>query len=253
MTQAPMRANLNNSRLIRFLTDLSGTPLDASSEQRFAERLAQLFDFSDAVTLSAAQKDCSAGLFDASDASTARVEEEFLRVRSSLMNSIVQSFTPSVGNPRIKLPQIDVNASVDSLSYEPYLRFYAAHQRDMDAGVRTLRGFIRDSMANFSAPLKQLSVLDAAFDEILSDRSRKLFSNVPKLLERRFEQLFNAHQQSLNDAQRTDNSATWSQPGGWMAIFCSEMQGVLLAELEVRLQPVLGLVEAFIQEVNKQQ
>lgn len=45
----------------------------------------------------------------------------------------------------------------------------------------------------------------------------------------------------------------WTQPGGWLAVFAQDTRSLLLAELEVRLQPVLGLMEALSNEVTKQQ
>ena len=36
----------------------------------------------------------------------------------------------------------------------------------------------------------------------------------------------------------------WLASGGWIVEFCSEMRELLLAELEVRLRPVIGLVES---------
>jgi hypothetical protein len=36
-----------------------------------------------------------------------------------------------------------------------------------------------------------------------------------------------------------------------LANFCRELQGVLLAELDLRLQPAVGLIEALSNEVSK--
>jgi hypothetical protein len=41
------------------------------------------------------------------------------------------------------------------------------------------------------------------------------------------------------------------QKGEWLDCFIREMQAVLLAELELRLLPVIGLVEALEFEVEK--
>ena len=71
------------------------------------------------------------------------------------------------------------------------------------------------------------------------------------LLERRFEHLRKTHQLGLDAAQQQDAPVLWRQPGGWLDVFGKEMQEVLLAELEVRLQPVVGLIEAFSNEVKK--
>jgi hypothetical protein len=53
------------------------------------------------------------------------------------------------------------------------------------------------------------------------------------------------------DNEQPDDPALWMQPGGWLANFCRELQGVLLAELDLRLQPTVGLIEALSNEVGK--
>jgi hypothetical protein len=40
------------------------------------------------------------------------------------------------------------------------------------------------------------------------------------------------------------------QPGGWLAAFGQELQEALLAELDARLQPVTGLIEAIRNKGN---
>ena len=71
--------------------------------------------------------------------------------------------------------------------------------------------------------------MDAAFEGILIEREKKLLTTLPSLMERRFKQL------------QTERS----QQEGWLARFGQELQTVLLAELDLRLQPTLGLLEAF--------
>jgi hypothetical protein len=77
-----------------------------------------------------------------------------------------------------------------------------------------------------------------------------LLSKTPVLLGKRFQQLFKEHQQKLADTQQTDNPVSWMQAGGWLARFCKDMQMLLLAELELRLQPAMGLIEAFTQDTQ---
>ena len=50
-----------------------------------------------------------------------------------------------------------------------------------------------------------------------------------------------------------DDPARWMQPGGWLVRFCAEMQRVLLAELDLRLMPVAGLVAAVDKESTELQ
>lgn len=87
--------------------------------------------------------------------------------------------------------------------------------------------------------------LDAAFEGILVEREARLLSTIPSLMEKRFNQLRKAHLQT----QPTDDAPDlWMKPGAWMARFCAELQTVLLAELDLRLQPAVGLLEALHNE-----
>jgi hypothetical protein len=68
-----------------------------------------------------------------------------------------------------------------------------------------------------------------------------------------FERLREAERQALAAAESADtatgateaseNAATLT-PGAWLDVFRKDMQSVLLAELEVRFQPVEGLLAA---------
>lgn len=253
MTRALPRANLNSSRLVRFLTDLAVSNTEPA-QQQFAERLGRFLNFSDAITLSAALDEADKQRFDAHPASKDTIEEEFLQTRHSLVTAIAKSCAPTVEQARIKLPTIPTIGPFDQAAiFDRYHRFYATHQQSMDTSVRSLRATIRNAIAGVSPALKQLVVLDAAYDEMLSERSRKLFSTIPKLLEKRFDFLFKQHQETLATRYQEDDRNTWTQTGGWIARFNNELQGLLLAELDVRLQPVLGLVEAFSKEVHKNQ
>jgi hypothetical protein len=43
------------------------------------------------------------------------------------------------------------------------------------------------------------------------------------------------------------------QAGGWLTRFCNDMQMLLLAEMDLRLQPTMGLIEAFDNKINNKQ
>lgn len=254
MKRALPRTNFNSSKLIRFLTDLSIVDA-AESKQAFAERLGEWLDFADAITLHAAH---NASVSNSSAAHSGKpsvandsVEEEFARTRTALVHSITTSCSPDAGEARIKLPTPKPGADIEiAAAYEPYHRFYLAHQGEMELSMRSLRSNVRQALSMASATLAQLAALDAALDKILGVRERQLLSTVPLLLEKRFEQLRHTHRQQLADAQQTDDPALWMQPGEWLARFCRELQGVLLAELDLRLQPTVGLIEAFSNKVN---
>jgi hypothetical protein len=104
---------------------------------------------------------------------------------------------------------------------------------------------VRAALAKASPKLRKLAELDAMFEAVLQAREKQLLSKVPTLLKKRFDQLFRAHQQKLIDTQQSDVLSHWMRSGGWLARFCSDVQMLLLAEMELRLQPTWGLVEAF--------
>lgn len=257
MTRTFPRASLNTSRLIRFLNELAVSDAE-TPPQHLAERLGRFLDFSDAITLSAAHDQLAKRAFEHAPTEKEFVEQEFLQVRNTLVTSIIRSCTQAE-NARTKLPVIKTQGVFEvAATYDLFHRFYATHQQNIDTSARSLRANLRNAIAGTSPQLQQLVALDAAFDEILWERSRRLFAGIPRLLEKRYLHLFKAHQETLakqalaKEAQEDDRTR-WQQPGGWLDRFCKEMQGLLLAELDVRLQPALGLVEAFSKEVNKHQ
>ena len=250
MTRALPGTNFNSSRLTRFLADLSLAD-DGGSKQAFAERLGQWLNFADAITLTAAHGTTSSAAAPAlRSVTTAELEGEFAAARTALANSITASCSPSAGGTRIELPAVQPGAAIEALAYEPYRRFYLAHQGDLEAGVRPLRNKARQALARAGQQLRQLAALDGALDKILSARERQLLATVPALLERRFAQLASAHQQRLAETGQADDPELWMAPGGWLADFCNELKMALLAELDLRLQPTVGLIEALSNEAQ---
>lgn len=254
MTRALPRTNFNSSTFIRLLSDLA--VLDtAAAKPAFTERLAQWMGVADAITLYGALAPAGANVPAMPAAVNARArlaaERELGRVRSSLVASINRSCATEAAESRLKFPvPLPDTAEETAAFYTAVHRFYTAHQRDMDAAVGPLRSRVRQALADASAGLRQLAQLDAALDDLLAARERRLLATVPVLLEKRFERLRAAHQQALAEAGQADDASRWIEPGGWLAGFRDELKGVLQAELELRLQPVIGLIEAFSSEVH---
>lgn len=249
MTRVLPRTNFHSSKLIRCLADLA--IIDAvEPENAFAEKLGLWIHFTDAITLSAVHSDNVESLakkppdapFGAYDAA----HGEFERIQAGLINSVMKSCSPKLGKSHIQLPKPDFDMPLDlAAAFAPYRRFYQAHQRDMELGIQPLRVNVRGALAKASPRLRKLADLDAALEKILRERESKLLAKVPMLLKQRFEQLFKEHQQKLVDTQQADTPAGWMHEGAWLARFCSDMQMLLLAEVELRLQPTTGLIEAF--------
>jgi hypothetical protein len=252
MTRALPRTNFNSSRLVRFLADLTLIETNAPGHA-FAERLGVWLDFNDAIALSSTHAKMAAG-DDRKSASTpsadaARIDSHVTRVRTELVQSITRSCTPHAGQTRPRLPIPESGAPFEiATDYEPYRRFYLAHQREMEIKGRSLRELVRDVLAQSSQTLKKLATLDAALDEILSDRESKLLASIPALLEKRYLQRLRTYRETLLGTQQTIDPESWLKTGGWLAGFCQEMQIALLAEADVRMQPVVGLIEALKKE-----
>jgi Protein of unknown function (DUF3348) len=226
MTRAVTRTHFHNSQLIRILTDLSVIEMTEPAKE-FAEKLGQWVGFADAIGLhgihNAGAVDLSRTKSAVALVSTAKPDDEFAKVQAKLEASIRTSFASNA----------DLFGD-ETITYAPFRKFYLAHQRDMALNVRKLRIKARARLADASGALKQLATLDAAFEGILVEREKKLLATLPPLMERRFQQL---------QAERP-------RPEGWLACFGQELQTVLLAELDLRLQPTLGLIEAFNEQTT---
>ena len=254
MTRVVPRTNFHSSTLIRCLADLALIEA-AGSAHGFAEKLGAWIHFADAIALSAVH---SAGPARSSQSpAEAQVRARtaagsaFKRIQGELTESVRKSFSPKLGKAHIALPIPQLELPLDlAAAYAPYRRFYEAHQRDMELRIQPLRTNVREALATTSPGLRKLAELDALFEKILRERERQLLSTVPQLLKKRFTQLFNEHQQKLADTQQEDRPASWVQAGGWLARFCNDMQMLLLAEADLRLQPTLGLIEAFNQDTQ---
>lgn len=228
-----------------------------ASKQDFAERLGLWLDVFDGITLHAAHQSIkTVDEEKASDALLGRtfaLEEEFHRVRTALVKAITSSASPASGK-RVRNPVLQPETATETdAGYAPYHQRYLDQQRHMALRIDALRAHVRQAITKVSPQLGQLATFDAVMEQMLGGREKKLLSTVPVLLERRFGHLRKTHQLGLAAVSQQDAPALWGQPGGWLDVFGKELQEVLLAELEVRLQPVVGLIEAFSNEVKKYQ
>jgi Protein of unknown function (DUF3348) len=244
MTRAPARTPFHSARLIRILADLALLTPGAGGNA-FAEKLGQWVDFTAAIALSGALNDASpaapAGTMRRSGSAT--LDDALARVRTHWVNAITLG---AASQARIRWPEPPLDPGADNAStFGPYRRYYLAYQREMETSIQGLRAQARDALSQASPALHKLASLDAVMEGVLHEREGKLLATVPGLLAQRFAQLRQAHQLTLADTGQPDNIDTWIKPGAWLARFGQELQTVLLAELDLRLQPCVGLIEAF--------
>jgi hypothetical protein len=215
--------NFSSSRLVRLLGEWA--PVDAqASGMDFAERLSLWLNAFDAIGLQAAHQSIKA-IKTAVPGRSIRpqaIEEEVQRVRTALAHAIernsLASDKPSQGNA----------------GYSPYRQRHLELQRRMEQMIAALRDHVRQTLCRISPRLRQLAALDTVLEELLAPRAQVLLPEVGSLMERRFEQL----------AQ--------SNADGWLENFGKDWRQALLAELDLRLEPVAGLIEALNNELKHQ-
>lgn len=249
---------LNDTRLVRLLTGLGVTQVKTRSGG-FAERLGAVIDFGDSMRLAAFHDELRKRDFEPGPGVAVQLREELLQERLALVQGVLQSFVPGAGKVRPKLPSFAADAGEDSLpTFEPYHRFYAAHQREFESRIQALQLRVREGAGGQSRELGQLVALDEAMRDICAVQTRKSLALIPKLLGRRFEALLQAHhpaqqaspQETAEQPLQADLLQASAQPAEWLQGFLAEMRELLLAELELRLMPVVGLVEALEVEVE---
>jgi Protein of unknown function (DUF3348) len=246
MTRAQPRTRLHSSPLLRFLTGngMVDATVDAGD---VGQRLGDWLHFRHAIALQG-----FIGAVDDPDAPaaqpTARVDatvlrERFAKVRATLEQSILQGSAPAPGMPRIEQPTTELEQPIDPKTvFDPFRRFCIGHQRQMDNIIRSLRAQLRGMLDKGTTPHKQLATLDAIFENVLLEREARLLGHIPAEFEKRFAKALKLHMRQLVAAAEADEPAPRSAP--WLTPLYEDMRAALLAELDLRLQPVLGLIEA---------
>ena len=237
-------------RLLARLEDVDVT----ESRQSLADRLSQWIHWTDAIALSTALNGNppsvpsrfgaqAVGSDAGSDLGSAE-ETECARVRTTLVNAIVGGGASAAakrhGSAQTSSHGASMNAAVD---YPAFRQIYLSMQQTMETGIGNLRGRLRSKLAARTPAMSRLAEVDAVMERALSPRERSLLATVPGLLGGHFERLRKAERGTLADAD-ADIQLSEVAPGAWLNVFRKDMQSVLLAELDLRFQPVEGLLAA---------
>ncbi len=234
----PRQASPAGSRLVQLLGQLDRR-LAGLRHGDFAERLGRLFDLSDAIALDGATRHSPAGPFDAQEELPRRLQEDLLATRGGLLEQLTRSFNGEQGASVIALPAPGASAeSGRRPPFSTYSNFYQAHQRQIITAIANLRLRCRRQLAAQNPALAHLAELDTVFESTLAGYARQGFSSLPGgFLENRYRALW-----QQRDAE--PGSAGWLAPGGWLQQFRAELKLLLLAELDARQEPILGLIAA---------
>jgi hypothetical protein len=185
-----------------------------------AERLGLWLNAFDAIGLQSAQQAIRAIQAPAPRRASDRsrpdaLAADFQRLRTSLAKAIAQPVE-------------------DDGTYAAFQQRHQKLQRDMEQSIGPFRDHVRQVLGRASGTLRQLAALDAVMEQVLAAREQKVLPAIGATLETRFRQL----RAAAHDDDATD----------WPAAFRNDWQQVLLAELELRLEPVAGLLDALHNE-----
>jgi hypothetical protein len=285
MTRAQPRASLYSASLVRFLTE-NAMLSPARPTEQVGQKLGDWLDFRQAIALhgvlhpepahephskphnKAQPSPAPRQILIAPEALARHLDQ----VRDQLVESITQGAPAGSGLTRIDMPAPVLDEPLDiKTAFEPYRRFVAAHQRQMESTVRSLRSRLRQQLSQRGSAGQQLAALDAAFENILAEREAVLLAKTSKLLEKRFVQALKLHLQdqakAVQEALATEAAAAASKgvhrptsilspqpnPNPWLMPLRQTLRQALLAELDTRLQPALGLLEAITSDTPQEQ
>ena len=226
------------------------------SHRDFADKLGQLISLSDAITLSESLRSLKR-LKPRGEPGEESLHDAVFGARGVILAFIVNSFvdedSSEAGAP--SLPFILPRPPADSITepaeaYKAYQRFYALHQSEMDYRLIALRKQMQQVLTARSAALAQLAELDRSLSETLGDYSRRVLASIPRLLGQRFHALIRAQIERDTNLEAGEVFTQWVADDGGLSQFLAEMRGLLIAELDMRLMPLIGLLEALDVEVD---
>ncbi len=241
-----LHRDFSSSRLVRLVG--GWTPPPPPSGMDFAERLGLWLSAFDAIKLQSAQQTRRSPPGRAQVAPRQALhglEQQMQRVRAALAHAIAQD------------PVAWAGADAAQPGLAPFTRRHAELQRHMEQMIGPLREQARLSLASACPRLQPLAALDEVMQQVLAAREQPLLAGLPALLAQRFAQLQAAAAQALppetQHIEPTDPAP--SEPAAHTAAdalqaFRQDWRQALLAELDLRLEPVAGLLAALNNEVN---
>ncbi len=214
---------VSGSALVALLTRLTDARV-AESGQSISERLSQWLGWTDAILLSSVLGSTPALKPAPATVPLSSLEEaEVRRVRDALRKTL----TEEGGTFRT------------ATDFSPYRRHYVSRQQAMETAITPLRTRLRAALVAKSPAMAQLAAVDAVMAQALGAHELRVLSTIPVLMEKRFVRLRRAEADEVDPDVSID-----VMPDPWRDGFANDMQSVLLAELDIRMQPIEGLLEA---------
>ena len=249
------------------------------SRQSLSDHLSQWLGWTDAIALSAALNTAPPVIAPGARMFSSAEERECVRVRTTLADAIASDTAATsakrVAPARAPAKKLAAVLAEDAFDYSSFRQRYLSLQHTMETSIGNLRSRLRGMVAARNGEWTRLAVVDAIMDRALLPKERALLGAIPKLLQAHFDRLRKAEdaalaqaaEQALGEAGAPADAAAHAQgdteapaidaaqagtaplapaitAGAWLDTFRADMRAVLLAELDVRLQPVEGLLAA---------
>ncbi|OUM02545.1 DUF3348 domain-containing protein [Variovorax sp. JS1663] len=227
--QVSQRIGFTGSALTRLLARMAENNAADAREAGpgFADRLGEWLRWTDAISLSSALgAGPAAAAPQGARVPTATLESECAGLRNALANAIGAdgAFTAPAKEAPTDFPS--------------YRRRYLARQQTMETAIGPQRERLRSILAARSPAMARLAAVDAVMEEVLGVQQHNLLAGIPSRLEKHFARLRRAEPAPDEEPEGE------ARPGPWLDLFRNDMRDLLLAELDFRLQPIEGLLEA---------
>jgi hypothetical protein len=247
-SQAPdlRRSPLPASTLIRTLAAWGGSTAPVS-ETAFAQRVSQWFDWTHeialAAVLSARPDPAVPGAPPLPGVPLEHEARELARLRAVLQKAaddapdgISPQRDPREARAARRPAAAPSEPTEIATDFATSRQRYHACQQLMETRIAALRRRLRAALADQAPALAQLAELDQLMEQVVGEQERVLLASLGGRLEARFEQ--SRQQRHQQECQPLD------KPPVWLPTFQHEMRALLRAELDLRLQPLDGLLEA---------
>lgn len=205
----------------------------ASSDTGLLAGLSKVIGLADAIQLHGILSAAAQGTRASPAEILASTKAELLTARQAMLDTIAAPFLSDDFDGFQRWPNLDSSTGLDGLmAHQRLERFYTRAQQQMQIQIQVLRQRIRKMLSPPAVELAQLVELDLWLEQALVPWTEKALAVIPRQLARYCEQVLSANR----DADSSD--VDWQQP--LKVLTCS----LLIAEVDVRLEPVCGLVEA---------
>ncbi|VVE14077.1 hypothetical protein PCE31106_02776 [Pandoraea cepalis] len=248
MVQVPRRPVISAPTLIRSLARLS-TFAPPEAAPSLSDRMSQWLGWTDAIALSSALKSAppaaTPGAHAAAHAAAHDPASELARVRADLAAAIARDcgLAAAPGGQIRTLSAAERQRAASFAEFPAYRQRYATSQQTMDTAISALRTRLRGQLARRAPHAARLASVDAVMERVMAARERTLLAGVPNLLEGHFVRLRDTEQAAMA-APRVPGAPPLAPAGTWLDTFHRDMQSILLAELDIRLEPIEGLIAA---------